>query len=72
MATYRAVKRGRSVHKQCPRCHNNVDMFLARDRGVLVPIFTKIKLLSPYMLKCPICIYVEPLTNQQAYSLMES
>ena len=46
-------------------------MILARERGLLVPLLSKVKMLSPYMLKCPICIYVEPLTNQQAYSLME-
>jgi hypothetical protein len=67
----RPIKRSKVVSKQCPRCHNNVDMILARERGLLVPLLSKARLLSPYMLKCPICIYVEPLTNQQAYSLME-
>jgi len=45
-------------------------MILARERG-LVPLLSKVNMLSPYMLKCPICIYVERLTSQQAYSLME-
>lgn len=67
---YRAVKRAKIVHKKCPRCNNSVEMYLARDRALVVPLFAKLNLLSPYMLKCPICIYAEPLTNQQARSLM--
>jgi hypothetical protein len=72
MAVYRVVKRARTVQRECPRCHNGVEMMLVRDRGLLVPLFTSIRLLSPFSLKCPICIHSEPLTNQQAYSLMDA
>jgi phage FluMu protein Com len=70
MTPYRRIKGAKTISKVCPRCSNHVQMMLVRDRGLLVVPLTKVGLLSPFQLKCPICIHVESLTNQQAHSLI--
>jgi hypothetical protein len=36
-----------------------------------IQLLKKIKFPFSFLLKCPVCIYVESLTTQQGYSLME-
>jgi hypothetical protein len=72
------VKNSKKVQKQCPRCSNVVEMYLIKNEdlsfGLLAKLradFTGMKHYFNFRLKCPICIYEEPLTVQQGYSLME-
>jgi hypothetical protein len=72
------VRNARKVRKKCPRCSNVVDMHLIRNEdfgfGLLAKLrvdFFGAKSYFNFRLKCPICIYEEPLTVQQGYSLME-
>jgi len=72
------VKKAKRVRRKCPRCSNVVDMYLIKndglDFGLLATLradFIGAKSYFSFRLKCPICIYEEPLTVQQGFSLME-
>lgn len=54
-------------------------MFLVRDRDLTFGVLAKLRLdfvglrtYYSFRLRCPICVYEEPITLQQAYSLMEN
>jgi hypothetical protein len=73
------VKGAKNVRKVCPRCSNIVDMVLVRDIDLMFGLLAKFRAdfigmrgYYNFRLKCPICIYEEKLTVQQAFSLMET
>lgn len=73
------VQGAKEVRKVCPRCSNVVDMVLIRDPDLTFGLLAKLRVdfigirgYYNFRLKCPICIYEEKLTVQQAFSLMET
>jgi hypothetical protein len=74
---YKVIRNAKAVRKTCPRCSNVVEMQLVRDRDITLGALARLRLDFPgltgyysFRLKCPICIYEESLSLQQAYSLM--
>lgn len=69
---WKKVGGAKKVPRSCPRCKNSVEFELVSDSAG-ISLYGLASTLIPmkryWAIKCPICIYYEPITSQEAKEL---
>lgn len=67
---WKEVPNARSVAKKCSKCRNDVNFYLGSAvTGTYIAGFIPVFQYRYYALKCPICIYFEPIDKITAKAL---